>query len=83
MNVLTLGNVFFILQVGKLLEPLWGNIEMVTFFIIVNTGVAVFSSILYYFLYMVTFNTDHLFQTHIHGEIIILLSYYDILLVHE
>jgi len=56
-----------IFLVGKLLEPLWGNIEMVTFFIIVNTGVAVFSSVFYYFLYMVTFNTDHLFQTHIHG----------------
>lgn len=56
-----------IFLVGKLLEPLWGNIEMVTFFIIVNTGVAIFSSIFYYFLYMITFNTDHLFQTHIHG----------------
>lgn len=55
-------------QVGKLLEPLWGAMEMITFFVIVNTGVAIVAAIFYYFLYMVTFNTELLFNVHIHGE---------------
>ncbi len=51
---------------------------MVTFFVIVNTGVAVVAAIFYYFLYMVTFNTELLFDVHIHGEIlnVILIQYF-------
>lgn len=52
---------------GKLLEPLWGAFEMITFFSIVNVGVALLTSVFYLFLYMFTFNTDLLFTTHIHG----------------
>ena len=52
---------------GKLIEPLWGALEMVTFFFIVNTGVAVLSAFFYYILYMSTFNTELLFDVHIHG----------------
>merc|ERR1711972_987739 len=39
----------------------------ITFFFIVNTGVAVLCAFFYYILYMCTFNTDLLFQVHIHG----------------
>lgn len=53
--------------VGKLLEPLWGAIEMLVFFTVVNVGVAILSAFFYYLLYMVTFNTDLLFDVHIHG----------------
>ena len=52
---------------GKLIEPLWGSIEMMKFFLLVNTGVAITAAIFYYFLYMLTFNTELLFEVHIHG----------------
>ena len=45
-----------------------GTLEMVTFFVVVNSGVALFAAIFYYFLYMVTFNTELLFEVHIHGK---------------
>ena len=59
-----------LILVGKLLEPLWGALEMITFFFVVNAGVGVFSAVFYYFLYMVTFNEQLLFQVHIHGKFI-------------
>ena len=52
---------------GKLLEPLWGGNEMLLFFLVVNVLVAVLSGFFYLFLYMCTFNTDLLFNVHIHG----------------
>merc|ERR1711972_151222 len=39
----------------------------ITFFFIVNTGVAVLCAFFYYLLYMCTFNTELLFEVHIHG----------------
>lgn len=56
-----------IVLVGKLIEPLWGTMEMALFFLIVNTGVAVVAAVFYYVLYMATFNTELLFEVHIHG----------------
>jgi membrane associated rhomboid family serine protease len=52
---------------GKLIEPLWGALEMMTFFAVVNMGVAVLSAFFYLILYVCTFNTDLLFSVHIHG----------------
>lgn len=52
---------------GKLIEPLWGQMEVMTFFAIVNVGVAILSAVFYLFLYMCTFNTDLLFDIHVHG----------------
>lgn len=52
---------------GKLIEPLWSSMEMVTFFGIVNLGVAVISASFYLFLYMCTSDTMLLFDIHIHG----------------
>jgi len=60
-------DVFTLVLVGKLIEPLWGALEMVTFFFIINTGVAVLCAFFYYILYMCTFNTELLFEVHIHG----------------
>lgn len=56
-----------VVLVGKLIEPLWGALEMMTFFFITNTGVAVLCAAFYYLLYLVTENADLLFQVHIHG----------------
>ena len=60
-----------ILFVGKLLEPLWGAFEMVVFFAVVNVGTAILAAFFYYFLYMVTFNTELLFGVHIHGKVVV------------
>ncbi|RXG51905.1 Transmembrane protein [Armadillidium vulgare] len=52
---------------GKLIEPLWGNYEMVFFFLLVNVCVAFISALFYLIIYMITFNTDVLFLVHIQG----------------
>nr|CAI5830237.1 unnamed protein product [Callosobruchus analis] len=52
---------------GKLIEPLWGQMEMLTFFAIVNFAVAILTTAFYFILYACTFNTEFLFMVHIHG----------------
>lgn len=52
---------------GKLIEPLWGQMEMMTFFGISNLGVAILSSLYYLCVYMCTRNDEYLFGVHIHG----------------
>ncbi|CAB3361793.1 Hypothetical predicted protein [Cloeon dipterum] len=52
---------------GKLIEPLWGLVEMLIFFGVVNLSVAVLSAFFYLFLYMCSSNTELLFEVHIHG----------------
>lgn len=52
---------------GKLIEPLWGAMEMMTFFAIVNIGVAILSAMFYLFLFMCTDDPSFLFEIHIHG----------------
>ncbi len=61
-------DVCVVVLVGKLLEPLWGAIEMLVFFMVVNVGVAMVAAFFYYFLYMITFNVQLLFNVHIHGK---------------
>ncbi|XP_044753705.1 transmembrane protein 115 [Coccinella septempunctata] len=52
---------------GKLIEPLWGQMEMLSFFAIVNFGVAVITTIFYMVLFAFTSNDELLFEVHIHG----------------
>lgn len=52
---------------GKLVEALWGQLEMIKFFAVANFGVAILSSLYYLFLYMCTKNTYFLFDIQIHG----------------
>lgn len=52
---------------GKLIEPLWGQLEMSLYFMVVNLGVAVLSTFYYHVLYACTFDTSVLFDVHIHG----------------
>lgn len=54
---------------GKLMEPLWDQMKMMTFFAVVNVGVAVLSSIYYLLLFAITKNTEILFNIKIHGLI--------------
>lgn len=52
---------------GKLIEPLWGQAEMMKFFVITNIGVAVLSSTYYLFVFVCTGQPELLFGVHIHG----------------
>ena len=56
---------------------------MLTFFAVVNSGVAVVCAIFYYFLYAVTFNTELLFDVHIHGQFLSSLKLFLIFLVYS
>lgn len=56
---------------------------MLTFFAVVNSGVAVVCAIFYYFLYAVTFNTELLFDVHIHGQFLYSLKLFLIFLVYS
>ena len=52
---------------GKLLEPLWGALEMLIFYGVVNTVVAFLTCCVYLFIYLATKNEEYLFDTHICG----------------
>ena len=52
---------------GKLLEPLWGAMDMLIFFGIINTGVAIGTAFVYIGFYLVTKNEEYLFETYIYG----------------
>lgn len=52
---------------GKLLEPLWGTLDMLLFFVVVNVGVALLTSFLYILIYFISRHEMYLFHTHIHG----------------
>jgi hypothetical protein len=43
---------------GKLLEPLWGAMDMLIFFGIINTGVAIGTAFVYIGFYLVTKNEE-------------------------
>ncbi|XP_013390216.1 transmembrane protein 115 [Lingula anatina] len=52
---------------GKLLEPLWGALELLIFFMVVNVGTALISSLVYIIVYLASRQPDFLFETYIHG----------------
>ncbi|EAT44115.1 AAEL004497-PA [Aedes aegypti] len=52
---------------GKLIEPSWGQMEMLQYFAITNTGVAILTSFYYLFYSMITKDAEFLFDVHIHG----------------
>ncbi|XP_029455391.1 transmembrane protein 115 [Rhinatrema bivittatum] len=52
---------------GRLLEPLWGALELLIFFTVVNVSVGVLGAFSYLLTYVATFNLVYLFMIHIHG----------------
>lgn len=62
-----LADILVIILCGKLLEPLWGAMDMLIFFVITNLSVAIATSITYIVIYLATKSEDYLFDTHIHG----------------
>ncbi|XP_015928619.1 transmembrane protein 115 [Parasteatoda tepidariorum] len=64
---LLLADVITVGLCGKLLEPLWGAMEMLTFFALVNTSVAFLSVMFYIVIFTVTSDPRYLFSVQIHG----------------
>lgn len=62
-----LADVVVVILCGKLLEPLWGALDMLIFFVVVNLGVAIVTSFTYFVIYLATKNEEYLFETFIHG----------------
>ncbi|KAL9923553.1 transmembrane protein 115 [Glossina fuscipes] len=52
---------------GKMIEPLWGQMEMFKFFALSNIGVSILTTMYYLFNYMITKDPLILFDVHIHG----------------
>ena len=52
---------------GKLLEPLWGALEMLRFYVVLNILIGLLSTLTYLLFYLITRDTDLLFKQHIHG----------------
>lgn len=62
-------DIFIVYLSLRLIEPLWDQFKIMTFFAVVNFSVAVLSSLYYLVLYAITKNTDILFDIKIHGLI--------------
>ncbi|XP_030062041.1 transmembrane protein 115 [Microcaecilia unicolor] len=52
---------------GRHLEPLWGALELLIFFTVVNISVGVLGAFSYLLTYVATFNLAYLFMVRIHG----------------
>ncbi|XP_038626619.1 transmembrane protein 115 [Tachyglossus aculeatus] len=52
---------------GRLLEPLWGALELLIFFVVVNVAVGVLGAFAYLLTYMASFNLAYLFTVRISG----------------
>lgn len=52
---------------GKLIEPLWGRLEMIKFFVIINIGVAFMTTFYYLVIFAITGQASYLFDIHVHG----------------
>ncbi|XP_067907448.1 transmembrane protein 115 [Heterodontus francisci] len=52
---------------GRLLEPLWGALELLIFFAVLNVSVGILGGLSYLLTYVATFNLDYLFTVRIHG----------------
>lgn len=52
---------------SKLLGPLWGRVETVKFYVLVTLLVALLTTFTYIGLYLITQNTDYLFDNYVNG----------------
>ncbi|XP_053603212.1 transmembrane protein 115 [Plodia interpunctella] len=52
---------------GKLIEPLWGQMEMIKFFFLTNFGVAFLTTFYYLVIFACTGQASYLFDIHVHG----------------
>lgn len=52
---------------GRLLEPLWGALELLVFFTVVNVSVGLLGALAYFLTYVASFHLAYLFTVRIHG----------------
>lgn len=60
-------NVGTVLASGRLLEPLWGALELLIFFTVVNVSAGLLAGLSYLLTYVATFDLDFLFAVRVHG----------------
>ncbi|MCJ8734821.1 hypothetical protein PDJAM_G00239730 [Pangasius djambal] len=60
-------NVATVITAGRLLEPLWGALELLVFFVVVNIAAGLLSGLSYVLAYAATFDLSYLFDVHISG----------------
>lgn len=60
-------NIATVMVAGRLLEPLWGALELLIFFAVVNIAAGLLSGLSYLFTYAATFDLDFLFAVRVHG----------------
>ncbi|XP_068613604.1 transmembrane protein 115-like [Brachionichthys hirsutus] len=60
-------NVGTVIACGRLLEPLWGALELLIFFAVVNISAGFLAGFSYLLTYVATFDLDYLFDVHVHG----------------
>lgn len=63
-----IADIAVVILCGKLLEPLWGAPDMLLFFVVASLGVGVMTALTYVITYLVTLNSDYLFDVHIYGQ---------------
>nr|XP_057940224.1 transmembrane protein 115 isoform X2 [Doryrhamphus excisus] len=56
-----------VMACGRLLEPLWGALELLIFFAVVNVSAGLLAGLSYLLTYVATFDLDFLFAVRIHG----------------
>lgn len=60
-------NVGTVMACGRLLEPLWGALELLIFFAVVNVSAGLLAGLSYLLTYVATFDLDFLFAVRIYG----------------
>uniref|UniRef100_A0A3B3Z865 Uncharacterized protein n=1 Tax=Periophthalmus magnuspinnatus TaxID=409849 RepID=A0A3B3Z865_9GOBI len=60
-------NVGTVMTCGRLLEPLWGALELLIFFAVVNVAAGLLAGLSYLLTYVATFDLDFLFAVRVHG----------------
>lgn len=60
-------NVGTVMASGRLLEPLWGALELLIFFAVVNVSAGLLAGLSYLLTYVATFDLDFLFAVRVHG----------------
>uniref|UniRef100_H3CKL4 Transmembrane protein 115 n=1 Tax=Tetraodon nigroviridis TaxID=99883 RepID=H3CKL4_TETNG len=60
-------NVGTVMACGRLLEPLWGALELLIFFAVVNVSAGLLAGLSYLLTYVATFDLGYLFAVRIHG----------------
>lgn len=60
-------NVGTVMACGRLLEPLWGALELLIFFAVVNVSAGLLAGLSYLLTYVATFHLGYLFAVRIHG----------------